>query len=81
MHTLIPRYDGKRVFVDLTKVRTLRWEGYSYISRPNVIKSPYKRKVRIKIREVDQDYKSRGHSLSLSHTHTETLRDKDREIE
>lgn len=71
MHTLIPRYDGKRVFVDLTKVRTLRWEGYSYISRPNVIKSPYKRKVRIKIREVDQDYKSRGHSLS--HTLTQRL--------
>lgn len=79
MHTLIPRYDGKRVFVDLTKVRTLRWEGYSYISRPNVIKSPYKRKVRIKIREVDQDYKSRGHSLSHTHSHRDFERQRQRD--
>ena len=28
VHILIPRLDGKRVFTDVTKGRSLRWNGY-----------------------------------------------------
>lgn len=73
-----PQIRWQEGLIDLTKVRTLRWEGYSYVSRPNVISSPYKGRARGLDSEKGMGLQKQR-SLSLSHTHTEILREKYRE--